>query len=80
MLIATTVPATYCVAWTLSADLGVLAADPPTGLSWPVSQYERTWKVWRKVINAASTNYPLPVLPTLMIESAARVQKGLEVV
>ena len=68
VLVATTVPDTFCVVWTLGADLGALTADPPSGLAWPVSQYERIWKVWNKLISVASTDYPLPVLPKLMID------------
>ncbi len=40
------------LAWTLSAEGGVLASYPPSGLGWPVSQYQRIWKVWEKVLNA----------------------------
>jgi len=48
----------YFVAWTLSADAGVLASYPPSGLGWPVSQYERIWKAWQKLLNAASQPVP----------------------
>ena len=56
------------VAWTLSGDLGVLASYPPSNLGWPVSQYERIWKVWQKVLNVAAANFPLGPPPKLVID------------
>lgn len=53
---------TYFVALILSGDGGVLSSLPPSGLPWPAAQFERTWKVWLKVLNAAfqdSTASPL---------------------
>ena len=43
----------YFVALILSGDGGVLSSLPPSGFAWPPSQYERVWKVWLKVLNAA---------------------------
>lgn len=60
--------ATYCVAWTLSTDLGVLASYPTSGLNWPVSQYERILKVWWKILNVAVATFPLGNLPTLVVD------------
>jgi hypothetical protein len=56
------------VAWTLSADSGVLSSYPPSGLGWPVSQYERIHKVWQKILNAVPAAYIPPVLPNLVID------------
>jgi hypothetical protein len=67
--IATTAPATYCVAWTLSSDLGVLASYPPGGLSAPVSQPERIQNVWQQVLTVAGAYFPLGNSPpTLVID------------
>jgi hypothetical protein len=57
-----------CVAWTLSADLGVLASYPPSGLFWPVSQTERIWRVWNKVLAAGTASFALKLPPSLMID------------
>ena len=46
----------YFVALILSGDGGVLSSLPPAGLAWPPSQYERIWKIWMKVLNAALNN------------------------
>jgi hypothetical protein len=68
-------PSSYCVAWTLSSDLGVLASYPPSGLGWPVSQYERIWKVWTKILNAAQlANYPVSVNPPQLFIDATTGQ------
>lgn len=59
------------VAWTLSADGGVLANYPPSGSEWPVSQVERILKVWEKIFNAATwtLNLPMPSsIPKLVID------------
>jgi hypothetical protein len=56
------------VAWTLSGDSGVLSSYPPSGLTWPVSQYERIWKVWFKIVNAAVASIGLNPLPNLVID------------
>src|SRR5206468_3015419 len=53
---------------TLSTDLGVLASYPPSGVGWPVSHYERIWKVWQKVLNVAAANFPLGTPPKLVID------------
>ena len=71
VLIATTAPATYCVAWTLSSDLGALASLPQTGLSGTASQYERISKVWQKLLTVASANFPLGTPPSLIIDQTA---------
>jgi hypothetical protein len=58
LLIATTVPGTYYVAWRLSTELGIFSSDPLSGLGWlPVSQYERIWKVRRKLVSLAAVGY-----------------------
>lgn len=65
---------TEFVAWTLSAEGGVLANYPPAGLQWPVSQYERIWKIWFKVTNeiallaASPGSFTVGALPKLVIE------------
>jgi hypothetical protein len=57
------------VAWTISGDSGVLSSYPPSGLNWPVSQYERIWKVWEKILNGALHFYPqLSPEPQLVID------------
>ena len=56
------------VVWTLSGDGGVLSSYPPGGLNWPVSQFERIWKVWWKVLNVASSTYSLGNLPSLVVD------------
>jgi hypothetical protein len=56
------------VAWTVSADGGVLSSYPPSGLAWPSSQYERIWKVWMKVLNVAAQNFPLGTPPQLVVD------------
>jgi hypothetical protein len=68
VVITTTLPGNYCVAWTLGTDLGVLASYPPSGLSWPISHYQRIWKVWEKVLNAALVNFPSVTAPRLVID------------
>jgi hypothetical protein len=73
VLISPATPGTYCVAWTLSDDLGVLAGDPSAGLNWPVSQNERLMKVWKKLVSIAAVDYPLPVLPKLVVDPDNRV-------
>jgi hypothetical protein len=65
---ALTTPPTRFVAWTLSGDGAVLSSYPPAGLRWPISQYELIWKVWFKILNAASTIYNLGTLPTLVVD------------
>lgn len=61
-------PPSYCVAWTLSSDLGVLATYPPSGLNWPVSQRERIFRVWDKIMNAAlQVNLPVSVNPPQLV-------------
>jgi hypothetical protein len=65
---AATTPPTHFVAWTLSGDGGVLSNYPPAGLRWPISQNELIWKVWFKILNAASTIYNLGTLPTLVVD------------
>ena len=66
--ISPTLPRTYAVAWTLSTDLGVLASYPPSALNWPTSQYERIWKVWEKVLNVATSTFPIGTPPKLVID------------
>jgi len=56
------------VAWAVSADSGFLSSYPPSGLNWPVSQYERIWRVWQKVLNVAVVNYPLGTPPQLVVD------------
>lgn len=68
VIVSTPAPQEF-VAWTLSSDLGVLSSDPPAGLGWPVSQYERIWKVWLKVLNVAGPLYSLNPLPKLVIDN-----------
>ena len=68
ILISPVVANQYVVAWTLSVDLGVLASYPASALNWPVSQYERIWMVWEKVLNVAAANYRLGTLPKLVID------------
>ncbi|MBZ5672860.1 MAG: M48 family metalloprotease [Acidobacteriia bacterium] len=68
VIVSTTAPNTYAVAWTLSTDLGVLASYPPSALNWPISQYERISKVWQKVLGVAAANYPLGTAPRLVID------------
>jgi hypothetical protein len=67
ILIATTAPATYCVAWTVSTDLGVYASFPPAGLNAPVSQAERIQNVWQQVLTVAEANFPLSNNPPALI-------------
>jgi Peptidase family M48 len=64
-----TTPPTRFASWTLSGDTGVLSSYPPAGLRWPISQYELIWKVWFKILNAASAVYKLVGLPTLVVDS-----------
>jgi len=68
VIVSTTAPNTYVVAWTLSTDLGVLASYPPSALNWPISQYERISKVWQKVLGVAAANFPLGTAPRLVID------------
>lgn len=68
IVISSTFPGFYTVAWTLSAELGVLASYPPSALGWPISQYERVWKVWQKVLNVAVSSYPLGAPPKLVVD------------
>jgi hypothetical protein len=49
----------HCEALILSGDNGVISSYPTAAMGWPVSQYERIWKVWMKVLNAASVNFPV---------------------
>ena len=74
VVIATTTPATYCVVWTLSWDLGVPTNLPASGLAAPVSQYERISKVWQKILTVASANYPLGTNPSLIIDQTSGSQ------
>jgi Peptidase family M48 len=62
---------TSFVAWTLSADGGVISSYPPGGLDWPVSQYERIWKIWFKVLSSAATGFSLGTPPNLVIDYSA---------
>jgi hypothetical protein len=67
-ILATAAPGEDFVAWTVSGDGGTLTNYPPAGLAWPVSQWERTWKVWQKVLNYAASVYPLSPTPQLVID------------
>jgi hypothetical protein len=44
---------TYFAALIISGDGGVISSYPAAGRAWPVSQYERMWRIWWKVVNAA---------------------------
>lgn len=66
---------TFFVALVLSGDAGVISSLPPSGLAWPAAQYERIYKVWMKVLNAA-LNFPMASLgkvPTLVIDGNKQV-------
>jgi hypothetical protein len=68
ILIATTAPATYCVAWTLNVDsAGIYTNNPPSGLSAPVSQAERIQNVWQQILTVAEANFPLSNNPPTLI-------------
>lgn len=58
----------YFLAWTLNADSGVLSSLPPGRAEWPVSQYERIWKVWQKILNAIPPSLQVGNPPTLVID------------
>lgn len=47
----------YFVVWTLNGE-GALSSYPPAGSAWPVSHYERIWKVWTKILNVAAAQFP----------------------
>ncbi len=51
------------VALILSGDGGVLSSYPPANLGFPISQFERIWRVWVKVLNVATNIYPLGTPP-----------------
>jgi hypothetical protein len=68
IIVSPTVSGNYTVAWTLSTDLGVLASYPPSALNWPISQYERIWIVWQKILNVANATFTLGTLPKLVID------------
>jgi hypothetical protein len=68
-VVITGASAEYFVAWTLSSEGGVISSYPPSGANWPVSQYERIWKVWFKILNVALSKYPLGTPPDLIIDS-----------
>ena len=73
ILITTDDPTIFFVAWMLSGDAGVFASYPPAGLGWPVSQYQRIWRAWQKLINAAGQMYTLAGIklgtpPTLVVD------------
>jgi hypothetical protein len=62
--------ASYFVALIISGDGGVISSYPAAGRVWPVSQYERMWRIWKKVVNAA-INLPVAQLtnePALVID------------
>jgi hypothetical protein len=61
-------PGNDFVAWTVSGEGGTLVNYPPAGLAWPVSQWERIWKVWQKVLNYAGTVYSFNTFPQLVID------------
>lgn len=63
---STTIAANFVV-WTLSSDSGVLSSYPPSGLNWPVSQYERIWKVWQKVLNASGSLVSFGTTPPSLV-------------
>ncbi len=73
ILIGTSVPSETLVAWTLSGEAGVLSSYPPSGLAWPISQPERIWRAWWKLLGAAEQLYSiagikLGTAPTLVID------------
>jgi len=69
VIISTSLPDGDFVAWNVSADGGFISSYPPSGLNWPVSHYERIWKVWQKVVNAVPpTVVNLTPLPALIID------------
>src|SRR5579872_5664473 len=41
------------LAWTLNVDRGLIASLPPGRLAWPISQVDRIWLVYRKLVAAA---------------------------
>lgn len=51
VMLESSVPQRYFVAAAIGAGTA-LAAQPPGGLAWPVSHYDRIWQVYRKVLNA----------------------------
>jgi hypothetical protein len=55
------------VALILSGDGGVISSYPPSSLGLPISQFERIWRVWVKVLDVASSLYPLGTTPNLVI-------------
>ena len=55
------------VALILSGDGGVISSYPPSSLGLPISQFERIWRVWLKVLDAANSLYPLGTAPDLVI-------------
>ena len=64
----------YFVAWTVSADSGFISNYPPSGLNWPISHYERIWRVWQKVLNAIPSNIvSLAPPPQLVVDSSTSV-------
>jgi hypothetical protein len=71
VVVETLNPATYLAVWTVGGDGGVLASYPPSGRAWPISQNERIYKVWQKVLNVAAQSYPQIASnpPTLFIDA-----------
>jgi Zn-dependent protease with chaperone function len=72
-IVITTDVGNYLVAWSLSADMGVLSSYPPSGLAWPISQYQRIWKAWSKILAATVTLsssglFTLGSAPTLVVD------------
>ena len=57
------------VALILNGDGGVISSYPPSNLGLPISQVERIWRVWFKLLNFASSAYPLGTPPDLVINS-----------
>lgn len=59
----------YFLAWTLNADSGVLSSLPVGRADWPVSHYERIWKVWQRILNVATRAFPqLSPVPNLVVD------------
>jgi hypothetical protein len=58
------------VVWTLSGEGGVLSSYPPSAFEWPASQYERTMKVWFKLLNVVEDYFGLDPLPMTVVSGS----------